>query len=191
MVDHERGDLDRHRQVALHRARFADAAADRRHARHLGGDQGRHEESLHHGHRLRPGHRRRRPPSRTRSRRPAAKSSARCACRSPIRTSRPSCSAPRTSIRNRSSCSFRAARSRRRLARPSPNAAWTPRRSRSSAPAKPVDETAIKSMGDLALGRISAWHYDYNHKSKMNGDFVKAFNAEYQAQPRLLRGRRL
>ena len=45
---------------------------------------------------------------------------------------------------------------------------------------EPVDETAIKSLGDLALGRISAWHYDYNHKSKMNADFVKAFNAEFK-----------
>jgi hypothetical protein len=35
-------------------------------------------------------------------------------------------------------------------------------------------------MGDLALDRISAWHYDFNHKSKMNSDFVKAFNAEYK-----------
>ena len=47
----------------------------------------------------------------------------------------------------------------------------------------PVDETAIKSMGDLALDRISAWHYDYNHKSKMNSDFVKAFNAEFKRNP--------
>ena len=46
-----------------------------------------------------------------------------------------------------------------------------------------VDETAIKSLGDLALGRISAWHYDYNHKSKMNADFVKAFNAEFKRNP--------
>ncbi|MFY9816455.1 MAG: ABC transporter substrate-binding protein [Pseudolabrys sp.] len=48
---------------------------------------------------------------------------------------------------------------------------------------EPVDETAIKSMGDLALDRISAWHYDFNHKSKMNSDFVKAFNAEYKRNP--------
>jgi branched-chain amino acid transport system substrate-binding protein len=48
---------------------------------------------------------------------------------------------------------------------------------------EPVDETAIKSLGDLALGRLSAWHYDYNHKSKMNQDFVKAFNAEFKRNP--------
>jgi branched-chain amino acid transport system substrate-binding protein len=46
-----------------------------------------------------------------------------------------------------------------------------------------VDETAVKSLGDLSLGRISAWHYDYNHKSKMNADFVKAFNAEFKRNP--------
>jgi branched-chain amino acid transport system substrate-binding protein len=46
-----------------------------------------------------------------------------------------------------------------------------------------VDETAIKSMGDIAIGRLSAWHYDYNHKSKMNEDFVKAFNAEFKRNP--------
>ncbi|MGA7183965.1 MAG: ABC transporter substrate-binding protein, partial [Pseudolabrys sp.] len=46
-----------------------------------------------------------------------------------------------------------------------------------------VDETAVKSLGDLSLDRISAWHYDFNHKSKMNSDFVKAFNAEYKRNP--------
>ena len=60
-----------------------------------------------------------------------ARSSARCACRSPIRISRPSCSARKTLIRNRSSSSCRAARSRRHWARPLPNAAWIRRRSRS------------------------------------------------------------
>jgi branched-chain amino acid transport system substrate-binding protein len=48
---------------------------------------------------------------------------------------------------------------------------------------EPVDENAIKALGDLAIGRISAWHYDYNHKSKMNADFVKAFNAEFKRNP--------
>ena len=48
---------------------------------------------------------------------------------------------------------------------------------------EPVDETAVKALGDLALGRLSAWHYDYNHKSKMNEAFVKAFNAEFKRNP--------
>jgi branched-chain amino acid transport system substrate-binding protein len=58
-----------------------------------------------------------------------------------------------------------------------------PKRIRILSTGEPVDETAIKSLGDLALGRISAWHYDYNHKSKMNADFVKAFNAEFKRNP--------
>jgi branched-chain amino acid transport system substrate-binding protein len=48
---------------------------------------------------------------------------------------------------------------------------------------EPVDETAIKALGDLAIGRISAWHYDYNLQSKKNQDFVKAFNAEFKRNP--------
>ena len=48
---------------------------------------------------------------------------------------------------------------------------------------EPVDDTAIKALGDLALGRISAWHYDHNHQSKLNKDFVAAFNADYKRNP--------
>jgi len=46
-----------------------------------------------------------------------------------------------------------------------------------------VDETALKALGDLALGRLSAWHYDYNLKSKTNVDFVKAFNTDFKRNP--------
>jgi branched-chain amino acid transport system substrate-binding protein len=46
-----------------------------------------------------------------------------------------------------------------------------------------VDETALKAMGDVALGRLSGWHYDYALKSKTNEAFVKAFNAEYKRNP--------
>ena len=46
-----------------------------------------------------------------------------------------------------------------------------------------TDEHAIASMGDVALGLITSGHYDYNHKSKMNNDFVKAYNAEYKRNP--------
>ncbi len=48
---------------------------------------------------------------------------------------------------------------------------------------EPVDDTAIKALGDLALGRISAWHYDHNLPSKLNKDFVEAFNAEFKRNP--------
>jgi branched-chain amino acid transport system substrate-binding protein len=46
-----------------------------------------------------------------------------------------------------------------------------------------VDEQALKSMGDAALGIITAWHYDYNLDSKMNKDFVAAHNAEHKRNP--------
>ena len=46
-----------------------------------------------------------------------------------------------------------------------------------------VDEQAVKAMGDVALGRLSAWHYDYNHDSKLNKEFVAAFNAEFKRNP--------
>ena len=58
--DHERRDLDHHHQVALHGAHLGDAAAAQPDARHLGGQEGRHQEGLHHGVRLRPRPRRRR-----------------------------------------------------------------------------------------------------------------------------------
>ena len=48
---------------------------------------------------------------------------------------------------------------------------------------EPVDDTAIKALGDLALGRISAWHYDHNHPSKLNKEFVAAFNADFKRNP--------
>ncbi len=46
-----------------------------------------------------------------------------------------------------------------------------------------VDEASLKGMGDAGLGIISVWHYDYNLSSKLNQDFVKAFNAEFKRNP--------
>jgi branched-chain amino acid transport system substrate-binding protein len=46
-----------------------------------------------------------------------------------------------------------------------------------------VDEQAVKAMGDISVGRLSAWHYDYNHKSKLNDEFVKAFKAAFKRTP--------
>ena len=46
-----------------------------------------------------------------------------------------------------------------------------------------TDEHALASMGDAAIGIITVAHYDYNHKSKMNDAFVKAYNAEYKRNP--------
>jgi len=41
-----------------------------------------------------------------------------------------------------------------------------------------TDDSAIKQMGDAALDIITAWHYDHNHDSKMNKDFVAAFKKD-------------
>ena len=46
-----------------------------------------------------------------------------------------------------------------------------------------VEETAIKSLGELAIGRLSAQHYDFNHQSPKNRGFVKAYNAEFKRNP--------
>jgi branched-chain amino acid transport system substrate-binding protein len=44
-------------------------------------------------------------------------------------------------------------------------------------------EQALKSMGDGALGIITAWHYDYQDKNPKNVAFVKAFNAMHKRNP--------
>jgi branched-chain amino acid transport system substrate-binding protein len=45
------------------------------------------------------------------------------------------------------------------------------------------EENALKVMGDAGLGMITAFHYDYNHKSKTNADFVGAYKAAYGRNP--------
>ncbi|MBO0751104.1 MAG: ABC transporter substrate-binding protein [Bradyrhizobiaceae bacterium] len=46
-----------------------------------------------------------------------------------------------------------------------------------------AEESALAGMGDAALGIITAFHYDYNHPSPVNTEFVKAFNAEFKRNP--------
>jgi branched-chain amino acid transport system substrate-binding protein len=46
-----------------------------------------------------------------------------------------------------------------------------------------TDEHALASMGDAAIGIITTAQYDYNHKSKMNEAFVKAYNADFKRNP--------
>jgi branched-chain amino acid transport system substrate-binding protein len=46
-----------------------------------------------------------------------------------------------------------------------------------------TEESALAGMGDSGIGIITAFHYDYNHPSKVNAEFVKAFNAEYKRNP--------
>jgi branched-chain amino acid transport system substrate-binding protein len=44
-------------------------------------------------------------------------------------------------------------------------------------------ETALKSMGDAAIGIITVADYDFNHDSPLNHAFVKAFNDEFHRNP--------
>jgi branched-chain amino acid transport system substrate-binding protein len=44
-------------------------------------------------------------------------------------------------------------------------------------------EDALKSMGEDAIGIITAFHYDYNHSSNANKDFVAAFNKAFGRNP--------
>jgi branched-chain amino acid transport system substrate-binding protein len=46
-----------------------------------------------------------------------------------------------------------------------------------------TSEEALKSMGDDALGLITVAHYDYNHASPMNQEFVAAYNKAFGRNP--------
>ena len=52
-----------------------------------------------------------------------------------------------------------------------------PRKTRIMGQGELTDDNALKSMGDAGLGIITVFHYDYNHNSALNREFVKAFNA--------------
>ncbi|HEY2186919.1 MAG TPA: ABC transporter substrate-binding protein [Xanthobacteraceae bacterium] len=45
------------------------------------------------------------------------------------------------------------------------------------------DESALKAMGDNAIGIVTAFHYDYAHQSATNKRFVEAYNAEFKRNP--------
>src|SRR5215475_427605 len=46
-----------------------------------------------------------------------------------------------------------------------------------------TDENALRGLGDAALGIITAYHYDYNHDSAANKEFVKAYHDAYGRNP--------
>jgi branched-chain amino acid transport system substrate-binding protein len=48
-----------------------------------------------------------------------------------------------------------------------------------------TEESALAGMGDAGIGIITAFHYDYNHQSQTNRDFVKAYNTEFKRNPDL------
>ena len=46
-----------------------------------------------------------------------------------------------------------------------------------------ASESALKSMGNQAVGIITVSDYDYNHQSPLNEAFVKAYNADFHRNP--------
>ncbi|HEY1745351.1 MAG TPA: ABC transporter substrate-binding protein [Xanthobacteraceae bacterium] len=46
-----------------------------------------------------------------------------------------------------------------------------------------ASESALKSMGEVAVGIITCGEYDYNLGSPLNHEFVKAFNEEFKRNP--------
>lgn len=54
-----------------------------------------------------------------------------------------------------------------------------PRKTKIMGQGELTDDSALKSLGDAGLGIITVFHYDHNHQSAMNRDFVKAYNEAY------------
>ncbi len=48
-----------------------------------------------------------------------------------------------------------------------------------------TDESALKAMGDSAIGIVTAFHYDYTHDSPANQKFVADYNAQFKRNPDL------
>ena len=46
-----------------------------------------------------------------------------------------------------------------------------------------MDDNALKSMGDSAVGIRTVFHYGWEHKSPMNEAFVKAYRADFNRSP--------
>src|SRR5216684_2995739 len=46
-----------------------------------------------------------------------------------------------------------------------------------------TSEDALKSMGDVGIGIITAFHYDFNHVSATNSAFVQAYKAAFARNP--------
>jgi branched-chain amino acid transport system substrate-binding protein len=46
-----------------------------------------------------------------------------------------------------------------------------------------ADEHALAAMGDIAIGIVTCGHYDTNHHSKLNEEFVQAYNQDFKRNP--------
>jgi branched-chain amino acid transport system substrate-binding protein len=51
-----------------------------------------------------------------------------------------------------------------------------PRRTRILGTGDLTSESALAALGELSLGIVTAWHYDYQQKTPLNAAFVKAYN---------------
>jgi branched-chain amino acid transport system substrate-binding protein len=58
-----------------------------------------------------------------------------------------------------------------------------PRKTKVLGSGETTAEQALKSMGDAAIGMLSAWHYDYNLATARNKAFVKAYSDDYKRNP--------
>ena len=58
-----------------------------------------------------------------------------------------------------------------------------PRKTKVMSQMELTDEQALKNMGDTALGIITSGHYDYDHASARNREFVAAYNAAFKRNP--------
>ena len=90
---------------------------------------------------------------------------------------------PRTSTRKASSCSFPGGAQPGALGKAFAERGIDTKKTMIMGQLEITDEHALASMGDAALGIITSGHYDWNHKSKMNADFVKAYNADFKRNP--------
>jgi branched-chain amino acid transport system substrate-binding protein len=48
-----------------------------------------------------------------------------------------------------------------------------------------TEEEALKSMGEAGLGILTVYHYDYNHDSPLNREFVKAYHEANGRNPNI------
>jgi branched-chain amino acid transport system substrate-binding protein len=59
----------------------------------------------------------------------------------------------------------------------------TPKTTKIIASGEVTSEDALKSIGDDAIGIVTAFHYDYNHQSPMNKAFVAAYEKAFGRKP--------
>jgi branched-chain amino acid transport system substrate-binding protein len=58
-----------------------------------------------------------------------------------------------------------------------------PRKTRLLGSGEATSEPALKSVGEAALGIVTAWHYDYKRESALNQEFVRLHNELHKRNP--------